>query len=52
MEAYMTKKKRDSENSWVPEIEELRHRESLAARMGGAENLKRQRDAGRLNIRE
>jgi acetyl-CoA carboxylase carboxyltransferase component len=48
----MTKSKHDSENSWIPEIEELRYRESLAARMGGAQNLKRQRDAGRLNIRE
>ena len=48
----MSKSKQISKDSWLPEIEELRHRESLAARMGGAENLKRQRDAGRLNIRE
>ena len=38
--------------SWEDEIEELRRREEMARRMGGAEKVKRQKDAGRLTIRE
>jgi propionyl-CoA carboxylase beta chain len=38
--------------SWSREIEELARRKALAEAMGGADKLKRQRDAGRLNARE
>ena len=38
--------------SWQPEIDELRRREALAQRMGGPDKIKRQRDAGRLPVRE
>jgi acetyl-CoA carboxylase carboxyltransferase component len=38
--------------SWEKEIEELRERERLAQQMGGPEKIKRQRDAGRLTVRE
>jgi acetyl-CoA carboxylase carboxyltransferase component len=43
MEAAMT---------WEPEIEELQRRMELARRMGGPENIERQRKAGRLTVRE
>jgi len=38
--------------SWKDEIEHLRKRQALAKGMGGPEKLKRQADAGRLNVRE
>ena len=38
--------------SWEKEVEELRRRQKLAEQMGGPEKLKRQRDAGRLNVRQ
>ncbi len=38
--------------SWQPEIDELRKREALAKRMGGAEKVKRQHDGGKLTVRE
>lgn len=38
--------------SWEPELEELRRREELARRMGGPDRIKRQRDLGRLTVRE
>lgn len=38
--------------SWKDEIEQLRKRQALARGMGGEEKLKRQREAGRLNVRE
>lgn len=38
--------------SWKDEIEQLRKRQALAKGMGGPEKLKRQREAGRLNVRE
>ncbi|HEY6967435.1 MAG TPA: carboxyl transferase domain-containing protein, partial [Burkholderiales bacterium] len=37
---------------WEKEIEELRRREALAARMGGPEKVKRQHDGGKLTVRE
>lgn len=37
---------------WQSEIEELRRRRTLAAKMGGEEKIARQHDAGRLTIRE
>ena len=37
---------------WEKEIEELRRREALAQKMGGAEKVKRQRDGGKLTVRE
>jgi acetyl-CoA carboxylase carboxyltransferase component len=39
-------------NGWEPEIEELKRRMALARQMGGAENVERQRKAGRLTVRE
>jgi acetyl-CoA carboxylase carboxyltransferase component len=38
--------------SWDKELEELRRREELAQKMGGAEKVKRHRDAGKLTVRE
>ncbi len=38
--------------SWKPEIEELRRREELARRMGGADKVRRQHEAGKLTVRE
>jgi len=38
--------------SWQKEVDELRRREALAREMGGPEKIKRQRDAGRLTLRE
>lgn len=38
--------------SWEPELEELRRRRELAARMGGPERVARQHDSGRLTVRE
>jgi len=38
--------------SWEPEIEELRRRRELAHAMGGPENVARQHKAGRLTVRE
>ncbi len=38
--------------SWKPEVDELRRREALAARMGGEERVARQHEAGRLTVRE
>ena len=40
------------EEGWEPEVAELRRREDLAKRMGGAERVERQRATGRLNVRE
>jgi acetyl-CoA carboxylase carboxyltransferase component len=37
---------------WAPEVDQLRRREELARGMGGAENVARQRAAGRLTVRE
>jgi acetyl-CoA carboxylase carboxyltransferase component len=41
-----------SKVSWQPELDEIRRREALAREMGGAANIKRQHDAGRLTVRE
>ncbi len=38
--------------SWEPELEELRRREELAHRMGGAERVERQHTSGRMTVRE
>jgi acetyl-CoA carboxylase carboxyltransferase component len=38
--------------TWEPELEEIRRRRELAARMGGPERVQRQHDQGRLTIRE
>lgn len=40
------------EPTWQPEIDELHRRRALAAEMGGAERVERQRAAGKLTIRE
>ena len=39
-------------HTWQPEIDELAHRKTLAAGMGGDDRVERQRAAGKLNIRE
>ena len=38
--------------TWEPELEELRRRAELAARMGGTERVQRQHASGRLTVRE
>ncbi|MFP3942815.1 MAG: acyl-CoA carboxylase subunit beta [Alphaproteobacteria bacterium] len=38
--------------SWKPEIDELRRREALAEEMGGAEKVARQKERGKLTVRE
>ena len=38
--------------TWQPEIDELRKREGLGRRMGGADKIKRHRDLGKLTVRE
>ena len=38
--------------TWQPEVDEIRRREELARRMGGAENIARQHANGRLTVRE
>jgi acetyl-CoA carboxylase carboxyltransferase component len=38
--------------NWKPELDELARREALAREMGGADKVKRQRDGGRLTVRE
>src|SRR6201992_1934979 len=37
---------------WKPELDELARREAFAREMGGGEKVKRQRDQGRLTVRE
>jgi acetyl-CoA carboxylase carboxyltransferase component len=48
----MSDSPKDQPQSWAPELEELARRKRLASRMGGAANVKRQHDAGRLTVRE
>src|SRR5216684_2370228 len=43
---------RDARMSWEAEIDELRRREALARQMGGADKVKRQREGGKLTVRE
>ena len=38
--------------TWQPELDELRRREEMTRRMGGADKVKRQHDGGRLTVRE
>jgi acetyl-CoA carboxylase carboxyltransferase component len=38
--------------TWEPELDELRRRKELAARMGGQERVERQHASGRLTVRE
>jgi acetyl-CoA carboxylase carboxyltransferase component len=38
--------------SWKPEIDELRYRQALAAKLGGEERVARHRAAGKLTVRE
>ncbi|NNL85477.1 MAG: methylmalonyl-CoA carboxyltransferase, partial [Myxococcales bacterium] len=38
--------------SWKPEVEELAKRQALAQELGGAERVERQRQAGKLTVRE
>src|SRR6266567_1162508 len=38
--------------TWKPELDELARREAFAREMGGVDKVKRQRDQGRLTVRE
>ena len=38
--------------NWKPELDELARREAFARQMGGADKVKRQREQGRLTVRE
>ena len=38
--------------NWKPELDELARREAFARAMGGVDKVKRQRDQGRLTVRE
>jgi acetyl-CoA carboxylase carboxyltransferase component len=38
--------------NWKPELDELARREAFAREMGGVDKVKRQRDQGRLTVRE
>jgi acetyl-CoA carboxylase carboxyltransferase component len=38
--------------SWQPEVDEIKRRVELAKQMGGAANVARQHDNGRLTVRE
>src|SRR5437868_5231317 len=38
--------------TWKPELDDLARREAFARQMGGADKVKRQRDQGRLTVRE
>ncbi len=38
--------------SWQPELDELRRREAFARELGGPDKVKRQKDAGKLTVRE
>ena len=38
--------------NWQPELDDLARREAFAREMGGADKMQRQRDQGRLNVRE
>ena len=38
--------------TWQPEMDELHRRQKMTKRMGGADKVKRQHDAGRLTVRE
>src|ERR1700692_1890213 len=38
--------------TWKPELDELARREAFAREMGGVDKAKRQRDQGRLTVRE
>lgn len=37
---------------WQPEIDDMKHRESLAEQMGGLEGIERQHKTGKLTVRE
>ena len=39
-------------DTWQPEVDEIRRREKLALEMGGADNVARQHDGGKLTVRE
>ena len=40
------------EEDWSPELGEIAERLAMAEQMGGAERVKRQKDAGKLTVRE
>ena len=43
---------RESGKGWEPELEELKARKALAARMGGEEKIARHKSLGKLTVRE
>jgi len=48
----LVKRNGDRRMSWKSELEELKRRKALALKMGGADKVKRQHDAGKLTVRE
>jgi len=48
----VVRQNQEMDHVWQPEIDELHHRQALAAEMGGAERVARQRAAGKLTIVE
>src|SRR5436309_15627087 len=44
--------RRRTRMNWKPELDDLARREAFAREMGGADKVKRQRDQGRLTVRE
>ena len=38
--------------SWQPELDELKRREAMARELGGKDKIKRQKDAGKMTVRE
>ncbi|MGZ3283800.1 MAG: methylmalonyl-CoA carboxyltransferase, partial [Xanthobacteraceae bacterium] len=38
--------------NWKPELDDLARREAFAREMGGVDKVKRQRDQGRLTVRD
>src|SRR3979411_1751190 len=46
------KSSRRKRMNWKPELDDLARREAFAREMGGVDKVKRQRDQGRLTVRE
>src|SRR5262245_34076526 len=43
---------RETPKGWEPELEELKERKALAAKMGGPEKVARHKGLGKLTVRE
>src|SRR5438105_1753417 len=49
---FETSQRGNAEMTWRPEMDELRRRQEMTRRMGGADKVKLQHDGGRLTVRE